>query len=140
MLAESHKPRAKADADGVEVGLCWHLQKLPGGEPVVWHNGGTGGYATMLAITPATGRAVVVLASVADRRVDEVGMEDAWRRCSRNRDRSRGTWPVTFANLGNLYLSSHPGPSLPPAARADPAGSAAATCRSHFCIRHGGRP
>ena len=75
VLAESHKKREGSDVKGVDVGLCWHLQKLPNGEPVVWHNGGTGGYASMLAITPATGRAVVVLAAVADRRVDALALE-----------------------------------------------------------------
>jgi CubicO group peptidase (beta-lactamase class C family) len=62
-LAASHEKREAAGSDGIEIGLCWHRLKLKGGEPVVWHNGGTGGYRSMVAFTPATKLAVVVLCS-----------------------------------------------------------------------------
>ena len=58
-LKTSREPRAAAGG-GVEIGLGWHLLKLAG-ERVVWHNGGTGGFRSMLAVAPDSGRAVVVL-------------------------------------------------------------------------------
>jgi serine-type D-Ala-D-Ala carboxypeptidase/endopeptidase len=57
----SHKKQATADTDRIEIGFCWHRLKLKSGEQVVWHNGGTGGFRSMLAFTPKTRRAVVVL-------------------------------------------------------------------------------
>jgi serine-type D-Ala-D-Ala carboxypeptidase/endopeptidase len=60
-LPSSHEKRAATDSEKIDVGLCWHRLKLKSGEPVVWHNGGTGGFRGMLAFTPKTKRAVVVL-------------------------------------------------------------------------------
>jgi CubicO group peptidase (beta-lactamase class C family) len=57
----SHEKRASTDSENINVGLCWHRVTLKSGEPVVWHNGGTGGFSSMLAFTPGTKRAVVVL-------------------------------------------------------------------------------
>lgn len=61
ILRASHEKRAATPSEKIDVGLGWHLRKLKSGEPVVWHNGGTGGYRSMLAFTPGTGRAVVIL-------------------------------------------------------------------------------
>jgi serine-type D-Ala-D-Ala carboxypeptidase/endopeptidase len=60
-LKASHEKRASTDSVKVEVGLCWHRLNLKSCEQVVWHNGGTGGFRSMLAFTPKTKRAVVVL-------------------------------------------------------------------------------
>ncbi len=43
--------------------LGWHIHDLDEGETMLWHNGGTGGYASFLAIRPDTGTAVVILAT-----------------------------------------------------------------------------
>jgi D-alanyl-D-alanine-carboxypeptidase/D-alanyl-D-alanine-endopeptidase len=63
VLKSSHQKRDLAGSGEVEVGLLWHRSKLKDGELAVWHNGGTGGYRSMLAFTPETKRAVVVLCS-----------------------------------------------------------------------------
>jgi hypothetical protein len=44
-----------------ETGLGWHLRNLADDDPVYWHNGGTGGYASFLAIRPARQTGVVIL-------------------------------------------------------------------------------
>jgi serine-type D-Ala-D-Ala carboxypeptidase/endopeptidase len=60
-LKTSHEKRELARSETVEIGLCWHRSKLKSGELMIWHNGGTGGYRSMIAFTPATRRAVIVL-------------------------------------------------------------------------------
>ncbi|RNI21660.1 serine hydrolase domain-containing protein [Flexivirga caeni] len=44
----------------------WVRERGAAGGPVVWHNGETGGYAAYLGLRPEAGRAVIVLADVAD--------------------------------------------------------------------------
>ena len=68
----ARRPRADTPRDE-RVGLCWLTRPdgfgdpdeadddEAGGEPVVWHNGGTFGSASFLAILPESGIAVVVL-------------------------------------------------------------------------------
>ena len=46
-----------------------------GDGPALWHNGGTGGFASFAAFDPERRVAVVVLANSADRAVDRLGME-----------------------------------------------------------------
>jgi CubicO group peptidase (beta-lactamase class C family) len=64
-LKASHEKRELTVSDKVEIGHCWHRSKLKGGELMVWHNGGTGGYRSMIAFTPATKRAAIVLCAAA---------------------------------------------------------------------------
>jgi len=67
-LRASHVVRHRFSAGG-GVGLGWHVE--PGG--VVWHNGGTGGYAAYLGLHPESQTAVVVLSNTTSREVDAVG-------------------------------------------------------------------
>ena len=56
------------------VGLGWHLSPLhPGGPTMLWHNGGTGGFASFLGLVKASGTAVVVLSNEA-RPVDDLAI------------------------------------------------------------------
>ena len=64
-------PRRPTPMPGAEVALGWHVSAVPGG-PVVWHNGGTGGYRSMMAFDPKAGVAVVVLSNVAT----QAGVDD----------------------------------------------------------------
>jgi CubicO group peptidase (beta-lactamase class C family) len=76
VLKASHVKRADTESENVQVGLCWHLLELKSGEKVVWHNGGTGGFRSMLAFTPATRRAVVVLcAADLGHKVDKLALD-----------------------------------------------------------------
>jgi len=61
----SHEERSKAASKSVGVGLGWHRSQLKGERLCLWHNGRTGGYQSMLALTPDRGTAVVILCSQA---------------------------------------------------------------------------
>ncbi|HEY4596095.1 MAG TPA: serine hydrolase [Thermoanaerobaculia bacterium] len=72
LLAGPNGPLAKAwpllagdlaDMPGTgKIGFALIHQKV-NGEDVYWHNGGTGGYRSLLQVYPASGRAAIVLAS-----------------------------------------------------------------------------
>lgn len=74
--AESH-PALLAIRDRIEPGQTafgWHIHFTDDGMPVFWHNGGTGGYASFLAIRPdnMTG-AVILSTSTAYDTITELG-------------------------------------------------------------------
>lgn len=63
--------------DRFTIGLAWHAVSPDGeggrrGDPVVWHNGGTGGTRTMLALDLKAKQAVLVLNN-SSRTVDDLG-------------------------------------------------------------------
>ena len=62
-----------ADADQGRIGLAWMTSEVSG-RTLTWHNGGTGGYRSMLALDRATGQAVLVLNS-STRSVDDPGLQ-----------------------------------------------------------------
>ena len=63
----------EGDGDGVKkIGLAWMLDRVKG-QPLAWHNGQTGGYASFAGYTLDGKRGVVVLSSTA-REVDALGM------------------------------------------------------------------
>ncbi len=58
------RPRAPTGRDSTRVGLAWH-QSTRDGHAVLWHNGGTGGFRSVVALDRETGDGVVVLVSAA---------------------------------------------------------------------------
>jgi serine-type D-Ala-D-Ala carboxypeptidase/endopeptidase len=58
--------------NGASIGLAWHI--LPGGK-VTWHNGGTGGYQSMLAFNRDARQGVVVLCNTSGEIVTSLGIE-----------------------------------------------------------------
>ncbi|MEA2267786.1 MAG: hypothetical protein QOC64_396 [Solirubrobacteraceae bacterium] len=74
-IARTHEPRARA-APNVRVGLGWMITRLGPGDDrtMAWHNGGTGGYRSFIALVPQARAGVVVLASSA-RSVDRLGTD-----------------------------------------------------------------
>lgn len=61
---------------GGETALGWHILNTDDGHPVFWHNGGTGGYASYLAIRPDTGTGVVILSASTDyNKITELGFD-----------------------------------------------------------------
>ncbi len=58
------RPRAPTGRDSTRVGLGWH-QSTRDGRAVLWHNGGTGGFRSVVALDRETGDGVVVLVSAA---------------------------------------------------------------------------
>ena len=72
-LERTQQPRLRA-AKRLEVGLGWLIARQPGpAGPVLWHNGGTGGFRSFAAVARETGTAVVVLTNTA-RSVDRLGL------------------------------------------------------------------
>jgi D-alanyl-D-alanine-carboxypeptidase/D-alanyl-D-alanine-endopeptidase len=47
-----------------EIALGWHVTKTADGREIVWHNGGTGGFRSYMAIDPKRRTGVVVLANM----------------------------------------------------------------------------
>lgn len=58
-IAASHAARFRVNAV-LSLGLNWHISNF-NGDTLVWHNGGTGGFRTMLAFHPRSGRGAVLL-------------------------------------------------------------------------------
>jgi len=64
-----------SQGDGT-TGLAWHLQHTDDGETIVWHNGGTGGYASFMGLRPDKNTGVIILTtSTAYARVTELGLQ-----------------------------------------------------------------
>lgn len=65
-LAKTHASRFKVDAQ-TEIGMGWHLvPEVKGLEgPVIWHNGGTGGYRSLMALHKPSRTGVVILSNTA---------------------------------------------------------------------------
>jgi CubicO group peptidase (beta-lactamase class C family) len=58
----------------LQAGLGWFLSPVrPTGHTALWHNGGTGGFTSYMALLPAADAGVVVLADTA-RSVDRIGV------------------------------------------------------------------
>lgn len=57
--------RRPMGATGSEVGLAWIISKPGGGREIWFHDGGTGGFRTAIALDPAKRSAVVVLTNAA---------------------------------------------------------------------------
>jgi serine-type D-Ala-D-Ala carboxypeptidase/endopeptidase len=72
-LERTQLPRLRV-ARRAEVGLGWLIAHPPGAAgPVLWHNGGTGGFRSFAAVAREPGVAVVVLCNTA-RSVDRLGL------------------------------------------------------------------
>lgn len=61
-----------ADIPGGRIGLAWHVREVDG-RTVTWHNGGTGGSRTILALDRQRGQAVLLLSS-SERDADTAGL------------------------------------------------------------------
>ena len=60
-IAASQEPRFRANPS-LWLGLNWHITTFMG-DTLVWHNGGTGGFRTMIAMHPRTRTGAVLLAN-----------------------------------------------------------------------------
>lgn len=70
-LRRSHEILFTGDA--VQIGLAWFHKTLPAsGEPIIWHNGETGGFSSFLGFS-ANGRVGVCVLSNSARSVDHIG-------------------------------------------------------------------
>jgi len=71
-LAAAFRLAETARVDGLSgslrIGLAWHI--MGESRTIIWHNGQTGGFASMIAFDPAAGEGVVVLSNAS------VGVDD----------------------------------------------------------------
>ena len=70
-LADTHAARHEFGPQ-MQIGLAWLIRRLEGG-PIVWHNGGTGGYHSFVGFDPGARVGVVVLSNSAQD-IDDIGM------------------------------------------------------------------
>ncbi|MDO5499437.1 MAG: serine hydrolase domain-containing protein [Propionibacteriaceae bacterium] len=70
--ADAMEPRVDGTG-GTKVGLGWFISQRDGEPVITWHNGGTDGYRTLLAIDREAGQAVFVVGNT-DREVDSIGL------------------------------------------------------------------
>jgi D-alanyl-D-alanine-carboxypeptidase/D-alanyl-D-alanine-endopeptidase len=76
-LNDSLEPKTLGPNDGIKLGLAWHIidkRALPERPETVFHNGGTGGFRSYLALVRDRKIAVVVLSN-SDAEVDSLGSE-----------------------------------------------------------------
>jgi D-alanyl-D-alanine-carboxypeptidase/D-alanyl-D-alanine-endopeptidase len=57
-----------------DMGLAWFISKLDDGQTVIWHNGGTGGYSSVMAFNPETGKGLIILTNSQSGQENEVFM------------------------------------------------------------------
>lgn len=62
-IALSHAPRFRVNA-ALSLALNWHISNFRG-DTIIWHNGGTGGFRTMLGVNAGAREAMVLLGSSA---------------------------------------------------------------------------
>ena len=72
VLAVAHAPLRSAGSDQMRIGLVW-LTLNQFGTPLVWHNGGTGGYHSFIGFDPAKARGMVVLTNISTT-IDDIGL------------------------------------------------------------------
>ncbi len=65
--------RAPAGAPNMAIGLNW-IRLRAGGDTIVWHNGGTGGYRTFIGFEPSRKIGVVVLTNSGGAGADDIGL------------------------------------------------------------------
>jgi len=51
--------------ENMNIGLGWHIIKSGNGKDIYWHNGGTGGYSSSMAVNVEDKTAVIILSNVA---------------------------------------------------------------------------
>ena len=76
VVRSCHRPRVKTGQEKLAVGLGWHIFEL-GDQPdanAVWHNGGTGGFASWTGFFRDSRTAVVVLSNSTGS-VDVIGLD-----------------------------------------------------------------
>lgn len=50
--------------DNLSLGMGWHISKNSAGQKMHWHNGGTGGYSSMLLIDNESKKGIILLSNV----------------------------------------------------------------------------
>jgi hypothetical protein len=84
----------------------WHKLVREDGEAIYWHNGGTGGYASFLAIRPDQEEAVVILStSTAGQRLTELGFAQITGEIAAATQQDLGPYTGSFELAPGFILS-----------------------------------
>ncbi|BAO54067.1 serine hydrolase domain-containing protein [Nonlabens marinus] len=62
-LALTHQPTFKIN-ENMSIGLGWHVLKRKNGGELIWHNGGTGGYTSSMALDVEHNNGIIILSNV----------------------------------------------------------------------------
>jgi CubicO group peptidase (beta-lactamase class C family) len=72
-MADEVSVRKPAGSPDMQIAYAWHIQSK-GGNSIIWHNGGTGGYRTYMGYDPKAGTGVVVLSNISTNAgTDDIG-------------------------------------------------------------------
>jgi CubicO group peptidase (beta-lactamase class C family) len=63
VLQLTHQPTFKVN-NKMSIGLGWHLVKGKKGKQLLWHNGGTGGYTSSMALDMENNNGIIILSNV----------------------------------------------------------------------------
>ena len=64
-LALTRKPTFDINGN-MKIGLGWHILKSENGKDLFWHNGGTGGYSSSMAVDVEDKTAVIILSNISN--------------------------------------------------------------------------
>lgn len=91
---------------GGATAFGWHIQNPGAGGPVYWHNGGTGGHASYLAIRPDTGTGVVILATSTEyNTITELGFAQITGEVAESISVDLGSYPGSYQIAEGFVLS-----------------------------------
>ena len=62
-LILTQKPTFRVN-DNMSIGLGWHILKRKNGGELIWHNGGTGGYTSSMALDLGNKNGIIILSNV----------------------------------------------------------------------------
>ncbi len=67
-------------SDTMKIGMGWHISLGENGRLIHWHNGGTGGFSSFMAVDAKQNRGIVILANISAghshaRNIDRLGVE-----------------------------------------------------------------
>ncbi len=71
-LRRTHEVQAPDVAPGLSMALGWLVNMRNPDRPIIWHNGGTGGFHSFIGFDPSSYRAVVVLTN-GTQSIDDIG-------------------------------------------------------------------
>jgi CubicO group peptidase (beta-lactamase class C family) len=72
VLRTTHEVRMPGVAEGLSMCMGWLLNQRHPDRPILWHNGGTGGFHSFIGLDQQNGRAVVVLTN-GIQSIDDIG-------------------------------------------------------------------
>ena len=71
-MQTTHQSRIDAGDPALHIGLGWHIRTI-GEREIIWHNGGTGGYRSIVGFVQDEERGVVILTNTTQE-LDEIGL------------------------------------------------------------------